>query len=96
MIEQWAKSLGLVATPLFGDEKVAYQGNHRLLLDGVTGSFAMSEVRSEISGQEAANWAWSSGVLHHVTSTENEILLSRWDKQEQPRYSRKSVEQRLN
>lgn len=68
-------------------------GRHHILLDGGVGSFALSETRERLwRDPRAANFAWSSGVPHHVTVTETEVAVVRWDKLKAEEFSRRSVE----
>jgi hypothetical protein len=95
MITRWASMLGLAVTPLFAHSETL-GGDHRLLLDGVSGSFGLSKVdRQDITG-DARSWAWSSGVLHHVSTDEDNVLVRRWDKSEIYLYSYYAVNERLD
>jgi adenine-specific DNA-methyltransferase len=85
MTSEWADPLGLASTPLFAhDAPVA--GEHNLLLDGVRGSFAISRVDGADLDTDTRSWAWSSGVLHHVTAAHDAVTIRRWDTSEIARY----------
>ncbi len=95
MSKDWARALGLAITPLFAREAIP-EGDHYLLLDGIRGSFGMSLVPSLISDIDQRNWAWSSGVLHHVTTTPDQVILTRWDRSDSERYTLTSVTEKLD
>jgi len=86
MIRQWAQSLGLAETFLFAPNEDAEGGEHKLLLDGVRGSFSASQIDGPDIQSDSRSWAWSSGVLHHVTATPNHVIVRRWDKSGYDRY----------
>jgi adenine-specific DNA-methyltransferase len=86
--------LGLVETPLFA--KGAPEGDHLLCLDGVNGSFGLSRVTAWEPDLDTRSWAWSSGVLHHVTATPDQVVLTRWDHPDPVRYTLSSVTQRVD
>ena len=66
-LEEWARRSNLALAPLFESEAQKPEGFHLALLDGTTGSFALSAVReSEFQPLGAAAWAWSSHLPHHV------------------------------
>lgn len=94
MTAHWASKLGLARTPLFS-RSAPEPGTHVLLLDGVHGSFGLSEVERADTRPEPRNWAWSSGVLHHVTATPDKIHVQRWDKSEVVSYQTAVVEDQL-
>ena len=71
----WAQQLGLVATPLFGRERLDAGQQHLALLDGVRASFLLSESEEDVSA--APDWAWSSNVRHHVLLKKEQIIISR-------------------
>ncbi len=83
--------LGLAKTPTFAHEVWIPPGEHFVLLDGVRGSFCLSEVASLDSNIDAKSWAWSAGVLHHVTMTPDHVVVQRWDRTDAARYTRHSV-----
>ena len=63
-----------------------------MLLDGGYGSFAMSETKEELWHREdTAAWAWSSNLPHHVTVTDDNVAVRRWDKPVVEVFSRSSV-----
>lgn len=42
-VQEWARAIGLVSTPLFGEERARREsGTHSVLLDGDRGSFVLS------------------------------------------------------
>ena len=96
MIRHFAQSLGLVETPLFAMNETVEDGEHRLLLDGIRGSLSISQVAGADIQSDSKSWAWSSGVLHHVTTTPNHVIVRRWDKSGHDRYSLTSVTERLD
>jgi adenine-specific DNA-methyltransferase len=79
MIKEWAESLGLAEASLFARDGPRDGGEHRLLLDGVRGSFSISQIDGADVESDPRSWAWSSGVLHHVTVTRNHVIVRRWD-----------------
>jgi adenine-specific DNA-methyltransferase len=97
MSKEWADALGLAITPLFAREQ-SPEGEHHLLLDGVRGSFGISRVPKLDSDSDGdpSSWAWSSGVLHHVTVSPDFVVLARWDRPESILYGIESVTERLN
>jgi adenine-specific DNA-methyltransferase len=96
MITRWARSLGLAETSLFASDGPDDGDDHKLLLDGVRGSFAISQVSGADAHLDPRSWAWSSGVLHHITATHDQVILRRWDKTGQDRYSLTSVNENLD
>ncbi|MGO8869199.1 MAG: class I SAM-dependent DNA methyltransferase [Alphaproteobacteria bacterium] len=93
MNKKWANALGLVDTPLFAQEQVP-EGEHHLLLDNVRGSFGLSHCLAW--NPDTPSWAWSSGVLHHVTITSDRVILNRWDRSESSHYTLESVTRKLS
>ena len=97
MIREWAQALGLADTPLFAREDAVPEGEHHLLLDGVRGSFGISCVPNlKRDDPDSCSWAWSSGVLHHVTVDPDFVALTRWDRAGGSLYTLKSVTEKLN
>ena len=90
---RWAKCFGLAMTPLFGKGALYEPKNHHVLLDGGQGSFALS-VGRELSESLTANCSWSSDLPHHVTVTEQEVTVIRWDTFKTERFTLSSVEDR--
>ena len=88
----WADRFGLALAPLFGRNEPSPEGDHSVLLDGGYGSFALS-----VSGQRiwkernAADWSWSSNLPHHVTVTDREVAVVRWDKPEPEVFTPSSI-----
>jgi hypothetical protein len=95
MSKEWADALGLAITPLFARDQ-APAGEHYLLLDGVRGSFGMSQIPGQDIDADTRSWAWSTGVLHHVTATEHNVIIRRWDSSETERYGISSVADNLD
>jgi len=92
--EAWAEALGLAPAPLFGADDREVVGTHVVLLDGGSGSIAMSSCNDEIWHETTpAAWAWSSDIPHHLTITDTKVAVTRWDMPRQPSvYDRSSVE----
>jgi adenine-specific DNA-methyltransferase len=88
----WAQQLGLVATPLFGREKADARQQHLALLDGIRASFLLSDTDDEVS--DAADWAWSANVRHHVLLKQRQIVVSRATGSKET-LERQSVESKL-
>lgn len=94
--EAWASSFGLATAPLFADETVE-GALHTVMLDGGFGSFVLSASPERLWKEPRSyGWAWSSGVPHHVTVTDTEVAVVRWDNPEAEEFSRRSVEARLD
>lgn len=95
---QWAQRFGLATAPLFEDEASKLQGEHTLLLDGMYGTFAMSESDDELWRiADPAQWIWSSDVPHHITVTSKRIAVLRWDRPSEPRvFERDAIERSLD
>ena len=96
--DSWAQRFGLVDIPLFeGDEAPFPESDHRVLLDGGVGSFALSQGADRIwEDQSSFGWSWSSNLPHHVTVTEREVAVVRWDKRMPDVFTRRSVESDLS
>jgi methylase of polypeptide subunit release factors len=95
LTQLWATQFGLALTPLFANEKAA-AGSHSVLLDGGFGSFALSVSDKELWRRErTADWAWSSNLPHHVTVTDKEVAVTRWDRRQVEILSRPSVEAQI-
>ena len=95
--DQWAGRFGLAQVPLFEQGEVGVGGRHHVLLDGGYGSFALSEGESQAwQAETPAEWSWSSNVPHHVTVTSQEVAVVRWDKGDEERFTRTSVERQLD
>lgn len=93
----WASRFGLASSPLFGSQESPPEGSHHVLLDGGSGSFALS-VSSDRLWKEpvCADWSWSCNLPHHVTVTEDEVAVVRWDKINAELFTRKSVENQIS
>ena len=79
-----AQRHGLARVRLF-DDGTGPAGSHDVLLDGPYGSFAVSTTDEPIPHWEAASWAWSSDVAHHVVVTQGMVTARRWDQPSQAR-----------
>lgn len=95
MLVDWATRLGLAPTPMFApsDER---EGDHFVFLDGVHGSFGYSGLEKMDRDPTPRNWAWSSGVLHHVTTSMDDVLVHRWDRAEAVPFRRAAVDTQLD
>ena len=92
----WAAHFGLALTPLFERGAPTPNGEHRVLLDGGFGSFALSVSEQRIwEDRRAADWSWSSNLPHHVTVTEREVAVVRWDQPKAELLTRSSVERQM-
>jgi hypothetical protein len=96
MSDELSKKLGLASTPTFAQEASIPPGEHFVLLDGVRGSFCLSQQDKLEVAVDPKSWAWSSGVLHHVTMTPDQVVVQRWDRTEVSRYTRRSVIEQLD
>lgn len=93
---RWAARFGLALTPLFEEEETSAAGSHHVLLDGGYGSFALSVSEERIwKKRSPANWSWSSNLPHHVTVTDNEVAVVRWDRAKAELLTRSSVESQI-
>lgn len=94
----WAHRFGLATAPLFEGETTQSQGEHTLLLDGMRGTFAMSEAEDELwRNVDPAQWIWSSDVPHHITITKSKVAVLRWDRPSEPRvFERGAIERGLD
>ena len=95
---RWAQHMGLATAPLFESEAGRIPGEHTLLLDGLHGTFAMSESEEELwRTNDPANWVWSSDVPHHVTVTATKVAVIRWDRPTEGRvFERNAIERSLD
>lgn len=92
----WAARFGLALTPLFESNEPRPEGNHSVLLDGGFGSFALSVSGHRIwEDRTAADWSWSSNLPHHVTVTDREVAVVRWDEPKPELLTRSSVERQM-
>ncbi len=94
----WSSQFGLATAPLFDGNEAVPPGDHTVMLDGGSGTFALSSSEDELWRQTApAAWAWSSDIPHHVTVTEKKVAVTRWDKPTEPRvFDRSSVDRGLD
>jgi hypothetical protein len=94
----WAMRLGLSTSSLFGDDD--QEGFHSALLDGIAGSFTMSDYSlvgtpaAKSEGLEA-DWSWSSLMRHHVTVNSSDVAVTRSDGRTSDKFSKSSVENNL-
>ena len=88
----WAQQLGHIATPTFGRERPE-SGQHFALLDGMRASFLISDTDEDIP--DAADWAWSSNVRHHVSLKQTQIIVSS-NSGSKETFARRSVESKLS
>ena len=79
----WARVLGLVDVPMFGSRPRPPAGQHAVLLDGESTSFALSVIddRDFAYETEPVSWAWSANVRHSliINPQSEEMFLRRWD-----------------
>ncbi len=93
----WATRFGLALTPLFEANEASVSGSHHVLLDGGYGSFALSVSEEQIwNDRIPADWSWSSNLQHHVTVTDREVAVVRWDKPTPELLTRSSVESQID
>ena len=93
----WASRFGLASSPLFSDRELTPEGSHHVLLDGGFGSFALSVSPEPIWKERIpADWSWSCNLPHHVTITDNEVAVVRWDKATPDLFTRDSVERQVS
>ena len=93
----WASRFGLAASPLFGSHELPPAGSHNVLLDGGTGSFALSVSQERLWKEPVcADWSWSCNLPHHVTITDDEVAVVRWDKASPELFTRNSVESQIS
>lgn len=79
LCEEWSRRFGLARSPMFALERDGAEGEHDVLLDGGYGSFGLSVVKELPAPTEAAAWAWSSDLPHHVTVSGRNVQVVRWD-----------------
>jgi adenine-specific DNA-methyltransferase len=65
------------------------------MLDGVQGSFGLSHLERADNDPTPRNWAWSSGVLHHLTMSPEDVKVHRWDRSDVLSFRKTAVEQQL-
>jgi hypothetical protein len=96
--EAWSQSFGLALSPLFEADDPTTDAQHRVLLNGGLGTFALSITEEELWKRlDLAGWAWSSDIAHHVTLTRNKVAVIRWDRPRDAKvYDRDSVERGLD
>jgi hypothetical protein len=98
----WASRLGLATSSLFGDSNVhANGGHHTAILDGISGSFVLSDYSvadgaQSVGGTTGADWSWSSVMRHHVAVDKSAVTVTRSDGRTFDKFSKKSVERRLD
>ena len=80
-LNRWARRSNLALAPLFESEAHRPKGIHLALLDGASGSFALSDVgHIDFDPQAAAAWVWSSNLPHHVAVARDKVWVTRWDR----------------
>lgn len=77
LISHFAEQQGLAQTALFRAGEVGNEGAHGVLLDGAYGTFALST--EPVDQRQAATWAWSANIPHHVSIHRDEVIVRRWD-----------------
>ena len=93
----WADRFGLAPAPLFEANETSVLGGHHVLLDGGHGSFALSVCGEHIwESGHSSNWSWSCNLPHHVTVTDKEVAVVRWDRRSPELFSRSSVESNID
>lgn len=94
----WSHEFGLAESPLFGSDDGIRDGQHRVMLDGGHGSFALSVGAGDsLDPTVVASWMWSSDLPHHVAVESDRVMVSRWDQPEARRqFSLASVEARFD
>ncbi len=94
--QAWARKFGLADVPLFERNEVVRPEDHRVLLDGSFGSFAMSETEDPIwEDPRTVSWAWSCNLPHHVTVGSRVVAVRRWDSSRPKILPRDMVELRM-
>lgn len=89
---EWSELFGLARSPMFENERDDAGAQHNVLLDGGYGSFGLSVAEELSDPTVAAGWAWSSDLPHHVSVTDRDVQVVRWDAaRDAQRYSRASV-----
>ena len=93
----WSQHFGLAISPMFSGEAIDQPGSHYVLLNGGEGSFGLSETVEQFDPIDAASWAWSSDLPHHVIVTPNTVQVVRWDDADaMSTYSSESVSNNLD
>ena len=77
--DDWGRVLGLAVSPLFTAADAPVIGNHKLLLNGADGCIAFSAYHANAEEGPFRDWAWSCGVLHHVSASPDRVVVRRWD-----------------
>src|SRR4051812_37862073 len=93
----WAKELGLAASPFFGvDEQPKEPERHLALLDGRSASFVCTEAeRDEIDVLQSRDWRWSADLPHHVIVGAREVGVISGRGETARRFERSRVEEQL-
>src|SRR5258708_5016279 len=94
---EWASRLGLVTSPLFGAAHVQDNDCHTALLDGIAGSFVMSDYSAKntpepVSVTTGADWSWSCLMRHYVSVSGSDVTVIHSDRRTSDRFSKNSVE----
>jgi adenine-specific DNA-methyltransferase len=77
--DDWGRALGLAVSPLFAQADAPPNGSHSLLLNGADGCVAFSAYDDRHDNGPFLDWAWSCGVLHHLSAFSDRIVVRRWD-----------------
>lgn len=76
LYQRWSRELGLATSPLFAHGSSA----HTAMLDGVAGSFVLSDSGlaefDSLAPDLGASWSWSSMMRHHVLVTNDVVTVS--------------------
>ncbi|UIY44207.1 HsdM family class I SAM-dependent methyltransferase [Methylobacterium radiotolerans] len=78
IVDAIAVRQGLARAPLFRRGETQDADAHSVWLDGRHGSFLLS-VSGRDEARDAASWAWSSGMPHHVGIVGDAVTVVRWD-----------------
>jgi hypothetical protein len=93
---EWSRHIGLANTPLFEAGEIGHPDQHAVLLDGGTGSFILSQIDETSEPRQAASWAWSAGLTHHVAVVGDTVLVTKWDSpQTAEKFTLRSVSEKL-
>lgn len=93
--KEWSQRFGLAEAPLFERGEIGTPDDHAVLLNGGSGSFILS--KDGVDPRSAASWAWSSGLPHHVSIAEGNVVVTRWDAPEaSERFTLRSVSDKLD
>jgi hypothetical protein len=95
LTREWSQRVGLAEAPLFEKGEIGTPEDHAVLLNGGSGSFILST--DGVDPRSGASWAWSSGLPHHVSIAEDNVVVTRWDAPEASEsFTLRSVSDRLD